>query len=153
MLDGSYIPRSNLMTINLRPLFFPLLLACALGACSDEGTPSGEGDGDGDLSVPCGELGETECGMRSYDYVGEEHVCHPIKGRKLCDPVDEEVALWEFILCEEGGDGDGTAITCAIDPETEEAYQFPTTGIPAVWTEISCTLDSCGTGGAGGADD
>lgn len=137
------------MKSKLRLVFLPLLFSSALGACSDEDAPSGDGDGDGDMYASCTELDETECRMRSIDYVEEEHVCHPIRGRKLCDPEDED-DLWAFVLCEEGGDGDGTAITCASDPETGEPYQFPTTGIPAVWTEISCSLDLCETGGAGG---
>jgi hypothetical protein len=68
----------------------------------------------------------------------------------LCDPVDEKVDLWDFVLCEQGGDGDGAAITCASEPETEEPYQFPSTGTPAGWMQVSCSLDLCETGGAGG---
>lgn len=147
-------PALTVMSMGSRAALFlaSFSLFCIQGACSDKATR--DGDGDVDLSVPCADLGEAECEGRSSDKVPEEHACHIIMGRDSCEAAADDSITWEFILCEEGGDGDGAAVTCATDPETGEPYTFPSTGVPSGWTGITCSeaAQACEMGGAGGGN-
>lgn len=115
--------------------------------CSDAGeNPDGDGDGDGNLAA-CEGLDEVACTERNTGDYEETDACWPLFGKNLCGESPE---LSEFVVCLEGGDGDGTQVTTARDPESGDLYEFSTTTIPPGWSEESDGM--CDAGGAGGGD-